>query len=229
MVTHIDPTVYASIDTLFTGGESMNLATIREILRHGPPRRLFNVYGPTEATVHTTFYQVSAADLDAGSIPIGRPLSGYQVFIVDEGLQCVPDGQIGELVVGGGGVSGGYFRNPQRTSAGFISAKHLCAGKLYRTGDLVRRNAAGLLECLGRRGNEVKISGQRVELESVERCLLNTGLVSAAAALRVAEQQTGGVSTLVAYVVPRNGKVIDPASVHAAYKQSAPYPMHPPV
>ncbi|KAL2854777.1 hypothetical protein BJX68DRAFT_264671 [Aspergillus pseudodeflectus] len=139
-----------------------------------------------------------------------------QVFIVDEKLQCVPGGQIGELVVGGVGVSGGYFRNPQRTSAGFISAKHLCAGKIYRTGDLVRRNAAGLVECLGRRDNEVKISGQRVELESVERCLLNTGLVWAAAALRVAEQQTGGVSTLVAYVVPRNGKVIDPASIAKA-------------
>jgi acyl-coenzyme A synthetase/AMP-(fatty) acid ligase len=131
--------------------------------------------------------------------------------------------KFGEIVVGGVGVSGGYFRNPERTSTGFISASHLCAGRVYRTGDLGRRNAAGLLECLGRRDNEVKISGQRVELESVERCLLNTGVVSAAAALRVAEQQTGGFSTLVAYVVARNGKAIDSASVYAAYRRCAPY------
>ncbi|KAJ0420982.1 hypothetical protein BJY00DRAFT_323541 [Aspergillus carlsbadensis] len=227
MVTRIDPTVYASVDTLITGGEAINVATIKQIFRSGPPRRVFNAYGPTELSVLATYFEISAADAHSGSIPIGRPLSGYQVFVVDEDIQCVRDGQVGELLVGGIGVAGGYFRNPEKTSAVFVGAKHLCAGKLYRTGDLVRRNSVGLIEYVGRRDNEVKISGQRVELESVERCLLETGLLSAAAALKVVDQETGSVSTLVAYVVPRNGRMLDPASVHAAYKQGAPYLMPP--
>jgi amino acid adenylation domain-containing protein/thioester reductase-like protein len=227
MVTQRDPTIYASVDTLVTGGEAINVATIKQIFASGPPRRLFNAYGPTELSVLATYHKISAADAESGSIPIGRPLSGYQVFVVEENIQGVPDGQVGELVVGGIGVAGGYFRNPEKTSAVFISAKHLCAGKLYRTGDLVRQNAVGLLEYVGRRDNEVKISGQRVELESVERCLLETGLISAAAALKVGEQEAGIVSTLVAYVVPCNGKTLDPASIHAAYIQGTPYLMTP--
>ncbi|KAL2796594.1 hypothetical protein BJX66DRAFT_133363 [Aspergillus keveii] len=227
MVARIDPTVYASVDTLVTGGEAINIASTKQIFASGPPRRLYNAYGPTELSVLATYHKISAADAESGSIPIGRPLSGYQVFLVDENIQAVLDGQVGELVVGGIGVAGGYFRNPEKTSAVFISAKHLCAGKLYRTGDLIRKNDVGFLEYVGRRDNEVKISGQRVELESVERCLLETGLVSEAAALKVSEQEAGTVSTLVAYVVPCNGTTLDPASLHVAYKRTAPYLMTP--
>ncbi|KAL3460943.1 hypothetical protein BJX64DRAFT_174346 [Aspergillus heterothallicus] len=226
MVTRIDPTVYASVDTLLTGGETINVTTIREIFTHGPPRRLFNAYGPTELSVLATYYQISASDAQGSIIPIGRPLSGYRAFVVDEDMRAVPDGEVGELVVGGVGVAGGYIGNPEKTSIVFIDAQHLCPGKLYRTGDMVRVSSAGVLEYNGRRDNEVKISGQRVELESVERCLLETRLVSAAAALKVSEQDAGIVSTLAAYVVLCK-ETTDPAAVKSAYKQCASHLMVP--
>ncbi|KAL4928912.1 male sterility protein-domain-containing protein [Aspergillus undulatus] len=115
----------------------------------------------------------------------------------------------------------------------FVGAPHLpilghtSTGLLYRTGDLVRRNPAGLIEYLGRRDNEVKISGQRVDLESIERCLLETKLVSTAVALKATELQSSGGSTiLVAYVVPSSSRVVQ-KSIKEAYVQRASHLMVP--
>lgn len=85
---------------------------MRTIFRNGPPRRLFNVYGPTELSVLATYHEVSTEDVQKGNIPIGRPLAGYQPFIVDENLNLLPDGELGELVVGGTGVAAGYMGEP---------------------------------------------------------------------------------------------------------------------
>ncbi|KAL4885405.1 acetyl-CoA synthetase-like protein [Aspergillus karnatakaensis] len=220
-VTHIAPDSYSTVDTLLTGGEAINIQTVRKLFANSPPRRLFNVYGPTELSVFTAYHEVSRSEVDHGNIPIGQPLSGYEAFVVDDDLRPVPDGEIGELVVGGEGVAGGYFDNAEKTAAVFVSAPHLSStGLLYRTGDLVRRNDSGLLEYLGRRDSEVKIRGQRVDLQSVERCLLDTKLVSAAVALKVADRSGGGSALLVAYVVPSTPDA-DAKSIQGAYVKRA--------
>ncbi|KAL4936811.1 hypothetical protein BDV06DRAFT_227541 [Aspergillus oleicola] len=232
-ITHICPTAYSTVDTLLTGGEAINIQTIRKIFAYGPPRRLLNVYGPTELSVFATYHEVSKAEVEMGIIPIGRPLAGYSTFVVDEDLKPVPDSTIGELLVGGAGVAGGYLGNAEKTAMVFVHAPHLrvlghkSTGLLYRTGDLVCRNKAGLLEYVGRRDNEVKIRGQRVDLESVERCILETKLVDTVVALRVTEHEAGGGSTLLAaYVVPSMSGV-DERSIKQAYVQKAAHLMVP--
>lgn len=225
-IAHICPSAYAPLDTLLTGGEAINIQTMRIILSHGPPRRLFNVYGPTELSVLATYHDVSPEDVQKGNIPIGRPLAGYQAFIVDESLDLLPDGEVGELVVGGTGVAAGYLGNPEKSALVFVKAPHIYReGLLYRTGDLVLRNKAGVLEYLGRRDNEVKIRGQRVDLESIERCLLQTNLVSTAVALKAAES-AGGSTLLVAYVV-LSASDISPALVKEQYARLFPHLMMP--
>ncbi|KAL4977159.1 hypothetical protein BDW66DRAFT_150472 [Aspergillus desertorum] len=233
-IAHICPGAYVTVDTLLTGGEAINLQTIRKIFDHGPPRRLYNVYGPTELSVFSTYHLVSEADVARGVIPIGKTLSGYHGFVVNEDLQPVSDGEVGELVVGGLGVAAGYLGSPERTAKVFVSAPHLsipASGAVYRTGDLVRRDESGDLEYLGRRDNEVKIRGERVELEAVERCLLETQLVSLAVALRVSERWTGrspgsSSSLLAAYVVPLSAG-IDAKSISQAYRERVPHLMVP--
>jgi amino acid adenylation domain-containing protein/thioester reductase-like protein len=233
-IAHICPAAYATVDTLLTGGEAINLQTIRRIFDHGPPRRLYNVYGPTELSVFSTYHLVSEADVAGGIIPIGRALSGYYAFVVDSELQAVPDGEVGELVVGGLGVAAGYLGSPERTAKVFVNAPHLGIpgnGIVNRTGDLVRRNSSEQLEYLGRRDNEVKIRGQRVELETVEHSLLETQLVSLAVALKVSEPWTGGgsgppSSLLAAYVVPLSAG-IDAKSISRAYRERVPHLMVP--
>ncbi|KAL4957080.1 acetyl-CoA synthetase-like protein [Aspergillus filifer] len=232
-ITHICPTAYSTVDTLLTGGEAINIQTIRTIFLHGPPRRLFNVYGPTELSVFATYHEVSKAEVEKGKIPIGRPLAGYSAFVVDDGLKVVRSGTVGELLVGGAGVAGGYLGNAEKTAMVFVAAPHLrvlgqkSTGLLYRTGDLVRKNEEGLFEYLGRRDNEVKIRGQRVDLESVERCLLATKLVDTTVAFQVIEDAAkGGSALLAALVVPSEDEITE-KSIKQAYVQQASHLMVP--
>ncbi|KAL4789291.1 putative NRPS-like enzyme [Aspergillus venezuelensis] len=232
-ITHICPMAYSTVDTLLTGGEAINIQTIRTIFLHGPPRRLFNVYGPTELSVFATYHEVSKTEVETGNIPIGRPLAGYSAFVVDEDLKTVRSGTVGELLVGGAGVAGGYLGNAEKTAMVFVAAPHLrvlgqkSTGLLYRTGDLVRKNRDGFLEYLGRRDNEVKIRGQRVDLESVERCLLATKLVDTTVAFKVIEDAAkGGSALLAALVVPSADEIME-GSIKQAYIQQASHLMVP--
>jgi L-tyrosine reductase len=231
-IAHARPKAYATVDTLLTGGEAINLQTIRTIVAGGPPRRLFNVYGPTECSVFTTFHQITLEDVKKGHIPIGVPLSNYKVFVVDEDLQPVAHGEVGEMVVGGAGVAAGYFENPEKTGMAFVSAAHLSVeckqstGLFYRTGDLVRTNEAGLIEYFGRRDNEVKIRGQRIELESIETFLLETKLVSAATALKMEPEDLTSGSVLLAYVIPES-RHVDAQAITQAFTKLAPHLMVP--
>ena len=231
-IAHACPQAYSSVDTLLTGGEAINLQTIRIIFANGPPKQFYNVYGPTELSVFTTYHLISPWEVETGHIPIGKPLSNLKPFVVDKNLQPVSYGEVGELLVGGAGVAAGYFGNPEKTSMVFVSAPHLSVtcptstGLFYRTGDLVRMNEVGLIEYLGRQDNEVKIRGQRIELESIEWFLLETKLVSAAVALKVEPEELKSGSILLAYVVPISPD-IQPQDITQAYSKLAPHLMAP--
>ncbi|GKZ36760.1 putative NRPS-like protein biosynthetic cluster [Aspergillus brasiliensis] len=199
---NVVPKAFATIRTLMTGGEVMNMQTIKTIFENGPPQRLYNIYGPTETTIYCLYHLVLHSDVKANSVPLGRTVPNITVHVVDENLQPVARGEVGELLVQGSGVSRGYAEDPEKTAKAFVHAPHLADTTLYRTGDLMRVNEAGLYEFIGRRDNQVKIRGQRIELEAVEHLLRETGLVLDAAVLKVQPEDSTVGAILLAYVIP---------------------------
>ncbi|MFI8835437.1 non-ribosomal peptide synthase/polyketide synthase [Streptomyces afghaniensis] len=175
--------------------------------------RLINEYGPTEASVGTTIHPVPA---DAeGVVPIGHPLPGMRVHVLDESMQPVPVGALGELYVGGAGVARGYVGRPELTAQRFVPDPFAGAGaRLYRTGDVVRWNTAGAVEFLGRADDQVKIRGYRVEPAEVAAVLAGCPLVSEAVVTAPTDDDE---TRLIGYVVPADGPGTAPGDELATY------------
>jgi amino acid adenylation domain-containing protein len=186
-----------ALRTLLTGADTL--------YRYPPPSlpfALVNNYGPTEATVVATSGVVPS---DAGSEAapsIGRPIDGMRVHIVDDSLQPVPTGDVGELLIGGAGVARGYWNQPELTAERFLHDpfSDQADARLYRTGDLVRSRPDGELEFVGRADEQVKIRGSRVELGEIATTLNYHPAVRSCVV--VAVEQLPGEKRLVAYVVP---------------------------
>jgi amino acid adenylation domain-containing protein len=189
------------------GGEALELETLRPWFdRHGARTpQLVNMYGITETTVHVTCRPVSLADLDgaAGTSPIGVPIPGWRVLLLDRHLQPVPVGVVGEIHVGGRGLARGYLGRPGLTADRFVADPFSGepGARLYRSGDLARRRLDGSLEYLGRSDHQVKVRGFRVELGEIEAALLKHPGVREAVVL--AREFGAGDTRLVAYVVAR--------------------------
>ncbi len=159
--------------------------------------RLLNTYGPTEATIVCTRRDLTE---EAGAAPIGRPIPGARVHVLDRWGAPVPVGVPGELHVGGAGLARGYLRRPEITAERFVPDPFGPAGsRLYRTGDLTRWLASGELEFLGRVDQQVKLRGFRVELGEIEAALRSHPAVRDAAV--VLRPGPGGDPRLVAYTV----------------------------
>lgn len=149
---------------ILTGAEPVPRALVNDL--SGRCGSLWNLYGPTETTIWSTVVRLEAGE---GTVPIGRPIDNTQVYVVNAANELVPDGEVGELLIGGDGVALGYHERPELTAAKFIPDLFSCepGRKLYRTGDLVRwRN--GLLEFVARMDHQVKIRGFRIELGEIE-------------------------------------------------------------
>ena len=127
-----------------------------------PDLEFYNVYGPTECTLFSTYFRV---DTDYDSSLIGRPLANYQLYVVDPQMQLVPKGVAGELVVGGEGVGRGYLHPAEKDAHKFTTFR---GQRCYRTGDLVRWSDDGNIEFLGRIDGQVKLRGLRIELGEIE-------------------------------------------------------------
>jgi len=190
-----------SIRSLVIGGEALHASMIEDARAHGPEMRIFNEYGPTEATVGCSVWEITPEDRE-GPVPIGRPIANARLFVLDDHRQPVPIHTPGELYVGGVGVAAGYVSSS--TSENFID-NPWGEGRLYKTGDRVRRRADGVLEFLGRVDEEIKIKGVRVHPAEVEEAL--TSHPSVAEAFVVASKRDSGAS-LVAYVVARAGQAV---------------------
>lgn len=186
-------------------------------------KELWNGYGPTEATVWSSFYRVDAID---GAIPIGHPIANTQIHVLDTGLQPVPVGVVGELFIGGEGVSLGYLNRPDLSAERFLPDPHqLARAAWYKTGDRGRWRTDGVIECLGRSDNQVKVRGYRIELGEIEANLAAQPSVACAVVI-TREDQPGDVR-LVAYVVPREGK-LDGSALRDRLRQLLPDYMIPP-
>ncbi|MFI5761879.1 amino acid adenylation domain-containing protein [Streptomyces sp. NPDC051563] len=211
---------------VMTTGEALTPGLARAGHTLGTPGRLrlVNQYGPTECTNTTTWHEVTDADIEAGRIPIGRPLPGARVLVLGEHLEPLPRGAIGELFIAGRGVTRGYLGDPARTAESYPPDPYGPPGaRMYRTGDLARLRSDGVLEFHGRRDNQVKVRGHRIELGEVEAALLRHPDVARAVAAAHGE---GADRALAAYVVWRDGTG-DPAAVLDFVRAALPAAMVP--
>jgi amino acid adenylation domain-containing protein len=153
------------------GGESLYGSLVEQIRRAAPGLRIVNHYGPTETTVGA-LVNVLAGDAVPENVPVGRPLPGYHVIVLDDQRRLLPLGHIGELYIGGNGCALGYINDEALTQQRFVNIDfQQAARRFYRTGDRVRLNAEGEVVFLGRLDNQLKLRGHRVELEAIEAAL----------------------------------------------------------
>ena len=165
------PDAFATLRTVMFGGEAGDPKSVARVLENNPPSRLHNVYGPTENTTFSTYCEIREMPDDATNIPIGRPISNSQCYILDAYLNPMPIGAPGELHVGGDGLARGYLNRPELTTEKFIPNPFQSGELLYKTGDLARWLPDGNIEFLGRLDEQVKIRGFRIELGEIETIL----------------------------------------------------------
>jgi amino acid adenylation domain-containing protein len=206
------PHAFAALRYLLFGGESVDSRWVRKVLKKGAPQQLLHVYGPTEGTTFSSWYEVQDVSEEATSIPIGCPITNTQIYLLDEQLQPVPIGIPGELYISGDGLARGYLNRPELTSQRFITNPFVGAPfmgaqlmgsqpgtRLYKTGDLARYRADGNIEFLGRIDNQVKIRGFRIELGEIESVLNQHPAVREAVV--IVQQDVPDDKHLVAYIV----------------------------
>ncbi|MCQ8768394.1 amino acid adenylation domain-containing protein [Streptomyces telluris] len=189
--------VFAVLRSVIVGGEAVSARHARSVLRAHPWLELVNGYGPTETTSFATAHRVRDADCDAPP-PIGRPLAGATVHVLDERGDAVPAGTRGELWVGGPRLAAGYLGQPALTAERFV--EHPSAGRVYRTGDIVSARPDGTLDFHGRVDDQVKVRGFRIEPGEIEHALRDHPRVADAAVTVV--RPGADDARLVAFVVP---------------------------
>ncbi|AWN32556.1 non-ribosomal peptide synthetase module [Streptomyces sp. NEAU-S7GS2] len=197
--------IFSLLRTVIVGGEALSAHHARAVLRAFPWLELVNGYGPTEATTFTTAHTVTDADCD-GQVPIGRPIAGATVHLLDDTGRPVPDGEQGELWIGGSRLAHGYTGQPELTAERFVH--HPGLGRLYRSGDLVSRRPDGHLDFHGRTDDQVKIRGFRIEPAEIEHALRERPEVADAAV--TVHRPAPDDARLAAFVVAASGPVPRP-------------------
>ncbi|HYO16637.1 MAG TPA: non-ribosomal peptide synthase/polyketide synthase [Thermoanaerobaculia bacterium] len=193
--------------TLLVAGEACPVELARSWSGGAADRRVFNAYGPTEATVWATVELFE----DGRRLTIGRPIANTRVHLLDRHLEEVPVGVPGEVFLAGDGLARGYLGRPDLTAGRFVPDPFGEPGaRLYRTGDLARHLPDGRIDYLGRVDHQVKIRGFRIELGEIEALL--AGYPAVAEAVVVAREDVPGDRRLVAYVVPAE-RGADPAAL----------------
>ncbi|KAF9983985.1 hypothetical protein BGZ75_004431 [Mortierella antarctica] len=197
---HSIGTSLAKLKYLLCGGEQENLESFSTLMRHGGPKHLIHCYGPTETTTFATTYEVKQIGDHTDRLPIGRPISNTQSYVLDQHRKPVPLGAVGELYLGGAGVANGYLNRPDLTAERFLPdpfSKNEGA-RMYRSGDLVRYLPDGNLVFVSRNDGQVKIRGFRIELGEIQARLEEHELVKEAVIITLGD---GGDKRLIAYVV----------------------------
>ncbi|MFD8854457.1 amino acid adenylation domain-containing protein, partial [Streptomyces sp. NPDC059604] len=186
---------------VLAGGDAVPPAAVRRLAEVCPDAVFVNGYGPTETTTFATRHVLGAPHAVAHTVPIGRPLAGKRVYVLDEQLRLVPPGVAGELYVAGAGLARGYLDRPALTSERFLADPFGAPGdRMYRTGDRVRWNGDNDLEFVGRVDDQVKVRGFRVEPGEVEAALgRHPGVGRSVVVVR---EDVPGDKRLVGYVVP---------------------------
>ncbi|KAF3889903.1 MULTISPECIES: non-ribosomal peptide synthetase [Nostocales] len=211
-----NPQAFASLRCLLFGGETVDVRWVEKVLKQGSPHQLIHVYGPTEGTTFSSYYNVKEFPETTASLPIGRPIANTQIYILDTRLQPVPIGVSGELYISGDGLARGYLKRPNLTAERFIpnpfknydqsrtpkQKNPSSRTPIFKTGDLARYLPDGNIEFLGRIDNQVKIRGFRIELGEIEAVLKqHPGVRDSVAIVR---EEVRGEKDLVAYIITDN-------------------------
>jgi amino acid adenylation domain-containing protein len=163
---------------ILAGGDVLSPTHVLRARASLPNCQLINGYGPTENTTFTCCYRIPKQGWGGGPVPIGTPIRGTYVRLLDDDMKPVPDGEIGMLYAGGLGLASGYLGDARQSAAMFVPDPFHPGATLYRTGDLARRRSDGAFDFVGRRDRQVKIDGKRVELGEIEETLRRIGSVA---------------------------------------------------
>ncbi len=199
-LSSVKPDVFRSLKYCLFGGEMCDIHQVRRVSQTAnKPDHLIHVYGPTENTTFSTWFEVTTLTKEQNTVPIGRGISDTSVFILDKNLQPLPAGVFGEIYLGGRGLAQGYLNQPDMTKEKFIKAPWSSSERLYKTGDLGRFNEEGEVEISGRVDDQVKIRGFRIELGEVEaKIRLLPGIADTSVVVRTLAD---GTKQLLAYCV----------------------------
>ncbi|KAJ5600514.1 Male sterility NAD-binding [Penicillium hetheringtonii] len=210
VIAHVMPDTFSGQRNVLLGGERANAAAVKKVLEGGSPEHLWNIYGPTEATIYVTIHLIDLEECEFDDISIGRPVGHTKVHLLDEHMRPVTAIRAaGEICVSGPQLSSGYLNMPDESNKKFI---YLDSGDLggepgesirvYRTGDLGQwRDSTGLLDYIGRTDNQIKRDGNRIELGDIESTLENHPQVFSCTVI----QSTSETSDhLTAYVIPED-------------------------
>ncbi|MFF9011038.1 amino acid adenylation domain-containing protein [Streptomyces goshikiensis] len=200
------PHAFSRLRQLVTGGDVVPADHVRRMLVAHPGLRITNGYGPTENTTFSCTHSVLSAVEVEDPLPIGHPVAGTTVLILDADGRLASAGEPGELHVGGSGLALDYHNDPETTARAFIT----CPGsseRYYRTGDLVSRDERGRLHFLGRNDRQVKVRGFRVELGEIEACLRTHAAVQDAVA--VVQTDSSGRKHMVSAVTSASGQELE--------------------
>ena len=199
------PECFAGLREVGTGGDVVPAHTVASLRQAQPGVRVRNTYGPTETTLCATWKPIEPGAALGPELPIGRPMTNRQIYILDAFLRPVAPGVAGELYIAGTGLARGYLSRPDLTAERFVACPFRAGARMYRTGDLARWNRDGEVVFLGRADDQVKIHGFRVELAEVEAVLAAQPGVREAVV--VAREDQPGERRLVGYVVSDAGEV----------------------
>ncbi len=216
---------FPALKRLLWCGEALPVPTLMYFMRRLPAVSFTNLYGPTETTIASSYYTIPSCPPDEQSeIPIGLPCAGEQLHVLDEFLQPIPRGEIGDLYISGQGLSPGYWRDRQKTDSVFI--QHADLGRIYKTGDLARLGPDRLVYLLGRADSQIKSRGFRIELGEIETALNSLGILRECAVVGV---QTGGFegTAICCAYAPTPGLQVTPADLRERLMQLVPPYMMP--
>ncbi len=183
-------------------GEALSPLKLKDWHKNQPNAKLINMYGITEVTVHMTYKEIGTYEIQNGISNIGRPLHTGSIYLLDENLQPVPKGVIGEIYVGGEGVGRGYLHNESLTNARFIKNPFKDGDRLYKSGDLAILLSNGELEYKGRSDHQIQLRGFRIELGEIENQLLKHEAIENAIVLDKRDKGDGQ-PYLCAYIVAK--------------------------
>ena len=195
----------------FCSGEALDAELARRFHERLPQARLVNLYGCSEASADSSFHEIMKG-FTGDRVPIGRPIANSSIFILDADCNLLPPGSVGEIHIGGAGVSAGYMGREKLTNERFVQSPFSQGERLYKTGDLGRFRSDGSIEYFGRMDRQLKIRGNRVESGEVEAALRSYRGVDSVAVTSVREES--GDHALIAYVVldPRISNQCNPGT-----------------
>ncbi|MFT5890426.1 MAG: amino acid adenylation domain-containing protein [Dokdonia sp.] len=202
-------------------GEPLPVDIAKELLATNATVR--NLYGPSEDTTYSTIYKLNKEQKYTSSIPIGRPITNTQAYVLDENLEPLPIGIIGKLYLSGAGITKGYLNRPDLTNEKFIKCPFDTGKLMYDTGDLVRWTTSGILEFFGRKDHQVKLRGYRIELGEIENSMLEFSEDISQAIVAIKTVKNG--DALVGYYVANS--TIDKSELRAFLQRELPSYMTP--